>query len=113
MGAIVSLIRPFIAPLLMPWLGALFAYIATKKGIVYTPEAVDKISEGVILAVCYIFAFAASISGGLKVLANKKLNRANAATTEMVKRGNAIGQDVQQPMVSKVTGEYSAAGPDV
>ena len=78
MGTIVNLIRPFIAPFVVPWVGAALAYLQFKFGIVYEPEAAAKITEGVVLAVCLIFASAASFSGVVKVFVNKWLNPANA-----------------------------------
>jgi len=84
-------LRPFIAPALIPFIGAALAFLARKYGIIYTDEQQTKIVEGAVTAILWIFAWAASISGVLKVAANKKLNRSNAATTELVQQGNAEG----------------------
>ena len=45
MGTIVNLIRPFIAPFVVPWVGAALAYLQFKFGIVYEPEAAAKITD--------------------------------------------------------------------
>ncbi len=43
-----SFLRPFIAPAIMPFLGAALAYLATRFGIVYSPEQQTQITEGAV-----------------------------------------------------------------
>ena len=84
-------LRPFIAPALAPFIGALLVYLANRWGIIYSDEQKAKISEGAVTAVLLLFSLAASLSGVIKIAANKKLNKSNAATTELVKAGNKKG----------------------
>ncbi|MDQ2987447.1 MAG: hypothetical protein M3R13_12155 [Armatimonadota bacterium] len=87
-----NFLKPFIAPAVAPFIGALLAFIANKFGIRYTPDQEAQIREGVVAGILFIVATAASLSGIVKVGMNKKLNRANAATSELVNKGNAEGK---------------------
>ncbi len=90
-----SFLRPFIAPAIMPFLGAALAYLATRFGIVYSPEQQTQITEGAVSAVLWLFATAASLTGIAKVVLNKKINPANAASSELVQEGKDANRSIR------------------
>ncbi len=80
-------LRPFIAPILVPFISATTIWLNVRFNIVYTPEMIEQINEGAVTAVLALFAAAASLAGAIKVAVNKRLNPANAATTQLAEQG--------------------------
>jgi uncharacterized protein (DUF697 family) len=101
-----DVLRPFIKPLIAPFLGALLTYLANRYGIIYTPEQAAQISDGVVAAILAIFAVAASATGVVGVLINKKANPANAATSQLAVAGKQMNEDERR--LQESTKEYQA-----
>lgn len=101
-------LRPFIAPVLTPFIGSFIVWLNVRYHIVYTPEQVDKINQAAVTAVLLIVSTAASISGALKVALNKKLNPANAATSQLASAGKQANEDEKVLQAAVKTAELKA-----
>lgn len=94
--------RPFIAKFIAPLIGFAVTFINKKYGIVFTDAETQQLLASLVDLVVFSI-----VTGVTAVGINKKVNPANAATSQLAVAGKEINEDEKRLQLA--TKEYAAA----
>jgi hypothetical protein len=88
-------LRPILAVIVGPLIGAMLTYLTTKYGIPFTDEQRQKIVQDVTASILAVLTLFYTYTGLAKVFINRKVNPMNAASSELAEEGKDAQRDAK------------------